>query len=361
MKTHHRRLLPALSGVLAAAAALAASGCSVIGGGSTASAARENVSLSGATAHSLHSDHSGHSIHSAQLSIGQAGNYQVLTLNDNRDRTFNQLLGINNQGAITGYFGSGAQGHPNKGYELLPPFSQGDFGNENFPGSVQTQVTGLNDWGISVGFFSTQNTANQSNDNFGFYARRGRFHQVDFPTGDNASPPVNQLLGVNNSGVAVGFYTNGGGSNRGYEYDIFTRRFTRVLVPGAPPGTAGPSLTAAGINNEGDVAGFFNKTSSTVDGFLKLDHGGFVTIAYPGASSTQALGVNDFGEVVGTYTTGSGNVAVTHGFAWTDGHFTAVNIPIATSTTVNGVNDEGDIVGFYTTASGRTEGFTGLP
>ena len=48
--------------------------------------------------------------------------------------TFNQLLGINNKGVIAGYRGSGAQGHPNKGYPLLPPYGQGQYVNENFPG-----------------------------------------------------------------------------------------------------------------------------------------------------------------------------------------------------------------------------------
>ena len=44
---------------------------------------------------------------------------------------------------IAGYFGSGAAGHPNKGYLLNPPYGQGNYVNENFPGSAQTQVTGL--------------------------------------------------------------------------------------------------------------------------------------------------------------------------------------------------------------------------
>src|SRR5579885_3695116 len=40
------------------------------------------------------------------------------TLDNAADPTFNQLLGINNTGVIAGYFGSGAAGHPNKGYLL---------------------------------------------------------------------------------------------------------------------------------------------------------------------------------------------------------------------------------------------------
>ena len=96
--------------------------------------------------------------------------YSFRTVDNAADLTFNQLLGINNNGVIAGYFGSGAQGHPNMGYLLTP----GGYQSENFPGSVQTQVTGLNDNGVTVGFWSGMNTANMANNNFGFYATAGR-------------------------------------------------------------------------------------------------------------------------------------------------------------------------------------------
>lgn len=123
----------------------------------------------------------------------------------------------------------------------------------------------------------------------------------------------------------------------------------------------GPSLTAAAINNNGDVAGFYNKTASQVDAFLKLRSGRFITLAYPGASMTQAFGVNDSDEVVGSYTTGSGNSAVTHGFVWRGGTFATVDIPGASASTINGINDENDLVGFYTDAKGNTDGLLALP
>jgi hypothetical protein len=198
-----------------------------------------------------------------------------------------------------------------------------------------------------------------SNANFGFYSVNGRFFSVNFFTGTPSNPPVDQLLGVNNHDVAVGFFANASGMNRGYTYNINTRRFNRVLVPGVAG--LGPSLTAAAINNNGDIAGFYNKTSSRVDAFLKLSSGRFTTIAFPGAAMTQAFGVNDSGEVVGTYTVGTGNNAVTHGFTWLGGQFASVDIGGASATTINGVNDEGDLVGFFTDAKGNTDGFFGLP
>jgi Cu/Zn superoxide dismutase len=298
-----------------------------------------------------------------QPAAGQAG-YAFTTLDNNNDVTFNQLLGINNEGVIAGYFGSGAAGHPNKGYELLPPYGQGSYVNENFPHSAQTQVTGLNDRGVTVGFWSSMNNANLVDDNFGFYRlSNGKFRTVTFPTGDNANPPVNQLLGVNNHDVAVGFYVNGGGSNRGYTYNINTRKFSRVQVPGYPTGTAGPSLMAAGINNNGDIAGSYTDRTGATDAFLAVSHGRFRTLKFPGASATQAFGVNDHDEVVGAYTVGSGSTATMHGFTWMPGRgFATVDDPNGVgTTTVNGVNNAGDLVGFYVDSAGNTDGMLATP
>jgi hypothetical protein len=285
--------------------------------------------------------------HMAGMSGTHQTAYNFSTLDNHNDPTFNQLLGINNEGVIAGYFGSGAQGHPNKGYLLFPPFRQGDYRNENYPHSVQTQVTGLNDKGVTVGFFSTQNTASQLNDNFGWYAADGHFHEVNFPTGTPVKPPADQLLGVNNHDVAVGFFVNGSGLNRGYTYNIKTKTFTRVLIPGVPG--LGPSLAATAINNNGDVAGSYVDSHGNTDAFLAVHHGSFRTLDFPGASSTQALGVNDHDEVVGVYMDGSGSSATMHGFTWTQaGGFATVDDPDgAGTTTINGVNDAGDLAGFY--------------
>jgi Cu/Zn superoxide dismutase len=289
---------------------------------------------------------------------GSPASYGFMTLDNRADPTFNQLLGINSVGTIAGYFGSGAAGHPNQGYRLLPPHGHGSFQNENFPGSVQTQVTGLNNMGVTVGFWSSMNNASMVNDNSGFWALGGQFHNANFPTGAPASPPVDQLLGVNDSGAAVGFWVDANGNNHGYLVNVNTGKFSSVTDPNAP----NASLTAAAINSGGDIAGFYTGQNGNTDGFL-LAGSTFIDLAVPGASSTMAFGVNDNDEVVGTYTAGSGGSAATHGFTWRlGGGFQRIDDPHGIgTTTVNGVNDAGDLVGFYVDSAGNTDGMLAAP
>jgi hypothetical protein len=115
---------------------------------------------------------------SASAATSNAGtSYSFQTLDNHHDLTFNQLLGINDEGVIAGYFGSGAAGHPNKGYLLLP--RQGAYINENFPGSVQTQVTGLNNRGVTVGFWSNTNMGVGMDANFGWVDVDSHFRTAD--------------------------------------------------------------------------------------------------------------------------------------------------------------------------------------
>ncbi|HTU80182.1 MAG TPA: hypothetical protein VMF09_15630 [Solirubrobacteraceae bacterium] len=283
-----------------------------------------------------------------------SANYKIVTLDNQNDPTFNQLLGIDNAGLIAGYFGSGATGHPNKGYLLASPYGQGNYKSENVTGAVETQVTGLNGTGTTVGFF-----VDKEGDSHGFYAIRGRpFHTVDFPAHNNSKPQVDQLLGVNESDVAVGFYTAKDGMTHGFSYDISTQRFHTVTVAGDS------NLTAAAINNEGDIAGFATNSAGVTVAFLARPGSQPIELSVPGSTSTQALGVNDGDEVAGDYTVaGEGGATDTHGFVWSPGFgFETVNDANGIdTTTINGVNDRGDLVGFYTDADENTDGLLATP
>ena len=72
-----------------------------------------------------------------------------------------------------------------------------------------------------------------------------------------------------------------------------------------------------------------------------------------GSTSTQALGINNLGEIVGDYLDAGG---VMHGFLDDAGVFSTIDPSGSTGTTANGINDKGQIVGFYA-LGGNTVGF----
>ncbi len=279
--------------------------------------------------------------------------YDFTTLGDNADPTFNQLLGINNAGEIAGYFGIGSDQHPNKGYTIQQPYAQPSFTNENYPNSVQTQVTGLNSFGTTVGF-----EVDAAGNNLGFVDQGGNFTLIqdpNLPPGSVAGGTAfEQLLGVNDAGVAVGFYNDANTNAHGFEYNIATQSFTEIDVAGAT------ATTVTGINNEGVLSGI-DVVGGVTEGFI--DNNGTITqLTGPaGATSTQALGLNDQGQVVGDFMDAAGN---THGFVYdsTTGTYAIVDDPNqgvvggVTSTTINGINDQGQLVGFYTDANGNVDG-----
>jgi hypothetical protein len=280
--------------------------------------------------------------------------YSFRKIDNGGDPSFNQLLGINSSGRIAGYFGSGLHGHPNKGYVVSRPYGPRSFSSVNVPGSSQTQVSGINDKGVAVGFFSRTNKGNPAlNSDIGFYLKGGKFHKVTFPTGNVSNPPINQLLGINNSGVAVGFFVDARGQAHAYRYSTINHKFAMLNINNSS------NATATSISGSGSIAGFFTNSGGREVGFLLHPSGQVVTLSRPGADVTQAFGINVSGLVVGVYTVGSS----TFGFTWQAGRgFRTVSDPNGVgSTFVNGVNNAGDLVGFYTDRNGHTNGMLAVP
>lgn len=270
------------------------------------------------------------------------------------DPTFNQELGINSAGMIAGYFGSGAAGHPNQGYTTVPPYTS--FTNENFPGSVQTQVTGINNAGTTVGFWSNTNMGVGLDNNFGFTNVGGTFTNVNHPGGPTTGLFTDQLLGVNNSNVAVGFYVDAGGATHGYTYNIGSMTFSGNIDD--PNGVG--ATTATAINNSGEIAGFYTDSAGVVHGFTD-NAGMFTTIDPTGSTSTMLLGLNDNGLAVGTYIDAAG---VVHGllFDLNNDTFENVDDPFGIgTTTINGINDLNQLVGFYVNGLDNTIGLLANP
>ena len=242
--------------------------------------------------------------------------------------------------------------------------------NATFPGLVppfnakQTQITALNDIGTRTGYTYPSNLGVAFDPQFGFYEQGGVFKMVNNSQTPNCGVPgtcdpgvitENQLIGVNNADLAVGFYNDIHGHSHGYTYDIATNTFSADIND-----PLAMSTVTAAINNSDEIAGFFTDPGGVTHGFI--DNGGvFSTVDPAGSTETQLLGLNDKGIADGFAVIGG----VQHGLLFdslTDA-FTILDPPGSTSTTLNGINDLNQIVGFYGDAAGNTDGLliTGIP
>ncbi len=80
----------------------------------------------------------------------------------------------------------------------------------------------------------------------------------------------------------------------------------------------------------------------------------FVTVDYPTAAATYALGINAAGDIVGAYNDSAGKQ---HGFVLHAGAFTSFDYPDAVWTYAYGITARGEIVGQYGLADNTTHGF----
>jgi probable HAF family extracellular repeat protein len=139
------------------------------------------------------------------------------------------------------------------------------------------------------------------------------------------------------------------------------------------PGAMNNSISFTGINNVGQIVGYYTEPNYDEHGFLlsggkytSFDVPAGLTEPYPGVVGTYPMAINDHGQIVGyTYS----NIrpppeppAVGFLFNSSGGNYTTIvaNNPFSTytSTGPNGINNAGQIVGGYATDErGPTHGF----
>lgn len=105
---------------------------------------------------------------------------------------------------------------------------------------------------------------------------------------------------------------------------------------------------AQGINDQGDVVGFYNDAAGRTHGFVRSGDQ-YRSIDFPGARSTQARGIGPAGDIVGTYQrqNESGSVPV-HGFLLSRrGTVHEVDYPGHQNTIAQRILPDGTILGCY--------------
>lgn len=82
-----------------------------------------------------------------------------------------------------------------------------------------------------------------------------------------------------------------------------------------------------------------------------------ISLDYPGALATVAFGINDNGDIAGWYYTDGGSI--THGFIYSGGSFRTVDVPGAVSTVLTRIKNNLQITGDFVDTAGEIHGFYG--
>ena len=178
---------------------------------------------------------------------------------------------------------------------------------------------------------------------------------------DETSPPVSYIFStidlpnakdifgatglgdINERGTVVGGFVDSSGPSF-----LLTRDITRTNVDclGSPTTSSGSSQA---INRHGGIAGICNQ-GGRLHGFFRRPNGKVVLLDVPGATLTEATGINDFNQIVGDYRDAQGQF---HGFFWDNGLFLTFDVPFpgARSTGPSSINNVGQITGSYLTTT----------
>jgi probable HAF family extracellular repeat protein len=220
-----------------------------------------------------------------------------------------------------------------------------NFVSFNGPGNNGggTTVNGISNSGAIVGF--SMFGGGILNTNF------VRNPDGTFTTLNIAGDPLASANGINASGIVVGATSQG-------QAFVFDNGIVSILPAVLPVNTAGE--TAFGINDGNTIVGqFVDNLTDTTPGFV--DANGQFTMLNPvvNAAVTNAQGINNQGDVVGFYSTDG---AHQHGFLFntTTQQYTLLadpNVPNLFLTQFLGVNDNGLAVGYWQDNAGNQHGF----
>jgi len=146
-----------------------------------------------------------------------------------------------------------------------------------------------------------------------------------------------------------------------------THRYVRgigvlPLILGAATLLSASSIVPYGVNDSGVIVGeYFNGTSPVAVVYNPITSS-YTYSNYPGATGSEFIGINDAGQISGSYTTTTGNF----GFSLSSGTYTPINVPGAVQSTegnssyilnagggteVTGINNSGVIVGTWLSTS----------
>jgi probable HAF family extracellular repeat protein len=169
----------------------------------------------------------------------------------------------------------------------------------------------------------------------------------DDPTGGT------QPRGINKKGIITGIDDVGSGNP--VDYIPYERARDGTITDVTMDGTA-LNYLVQGINMKGTFTGSYENGSAQILGYTGKNAQYKKGITLPGITTTAVAGrgINDKGDIVGWYEDSNG---LQHGFLLSGGTATTIDDPNGT-TNVEGINNKGELSGLYTDSSGNRHGFT---
>jgi probable HAF family extracellular repeat protein len=213
--------------------------------------------------------------------------------------------GINAAGSIVGYYADPFKAF-NHGFLLSTDgtYSKLDAAFSNYS-YEEEWPEGINNAGQIVGYFGTSSGPVA----YGFYgfelsADHKSLRAFDVHTViPDAEAGSTYPMGINNAGQIVGYYFDTAGDEHGFllspDLGLLGTIDVQTVIPDAKAGTT----SARGINNNGQIVGTYEDTGGGHHGYvLSADLKSYEKIDDPnGIGDTFAFGINDAGSVVGYY------------------------------------------------------------
>jgi len=256
---------------------------------------------------------------SVGFDIDNNGGFHNFTVNPLKSRTATLVningsttamaFAINSSGSVVGTDGNGNAFYTTKGKvkTFIPT------------GGMSAVAFGINDHGAIVGQYVTSIATP------GFIRVNNKsFITINAPSGSNT---VN-AQGINNQGLVVGFYVGTDTQVHGFmanekSAQNGTLTGTAIADPTIPvvPGEPGATFVFSqilGINDKGIAVGYYGDSTTSQHGFLYNTHTGVYTFLDDpseafnnGVEVTQITGITNSGEITGFYSDANG---VFHGF-----------------------------------------------
>ena len=118
------------------------------------------------------------------------------------------------------------------------------------------------------------------------------FTSISHPNSNGVGTIYTVITGINNNGKVVGYYTD-----NSYRYDGFMYNGTSFTDIKSPDSS---QTFPYGINDHGDVSGYYFVNTGGSHGFI-YNSTSFTDLNAPNAVYTYAFGINNNGDVVGYY------------------------------------------------------------